>query len=236
VTVVIDFDSAILHKWLVLFSGPAIMGVIRNLLVRVIDRVKEIPRRGFPELRDHPSDFDREHGVDTSGIVWLTNPFSKNFTHGIRYQPCAAEACRWAIDAAGIDTKDYCFLDVGCGKGRALIVASFYEFPRVIGVEYSRRLCRQARSNLAHCGVAAERYEIVCTDAATYDYPDGNLFVFLNNPFDTVMIRVVLQRLRNRSGSLFVAFEGAGRVELQTMDWLSHVGEGPDTDLFRSVG
>jgi len=208
------------------------MGLIRNLAVRLIHRIEEIPQRGFPEFREYPSDFDRQYHVKTSGIVWLTNPFSKNFSHGIRYQACSPEACRWAIDSANIDVKEFWFVDMGCGKGRALIVASFYDFAHVIGVDYSERLCRQARANLARCGVDSERCEVVCTDATTYDFPDRNLFVFLNNPFDAQTIRVVLERLRSHGSALFVAFAGAGRVELQTMEWLLQVGGGPDIDLF----
>ena len=208
------------------------MGLVRNLAVRLIHRIQEIPQRGFPELRDYPSDFDRQYHVNTSGIVWLTNPFSKNFTHGIRYQACSPDACRWAIESAKISASDFCFVDVGCGKGRALIVASFYDFPHLIGVDYSGRLCRQARSNLARCGVAPGRCEIVRADAATYDFPDGNLFVFLNNPFDAVIIHAVLERLKSHPGLLFIAFAGEGRIELQKVDWLSQVAAGPDIDLF----
>lgn len=211
------------------------MGLVHNLAVRLMHRIAEIPERGFPIFRENPSNFDRQYHVKTSGIVWLTNPFSKNFTHGIRYQACSPDECRWAIESSKINTRDFWFVDVGCGKGRALIVASFYDFPKLIGVEYSGRLCRQARTNLTRCGVEPSRYEIVSTDATTYDFPNGNLFVFLNNPFDALTIRVVLERLRNRTNSLFIAFAGAGRVELRTVDWLSQVAAGPDIDLFSST-
>ena len=208
------------------------MGLIHNMAVRIIHRIEEIPQRGLPSFRTPSSEFDREYHVKTAGIVWLTNPFSENFTHGIRYDPCSPDACRWAIESSNVDTKTFTFIDVGCGKGRALLIASQYEFPHVIGVEYSRRLCRQARANLVRFGVPVGRCEVVCADAADYAFPPGHLFVFLNNPFDAKIIHMVLEHLKDRSEHLLISFVGQGRRELRKLPWLSHVACGPDIDLF----
>jgi len=54
-----------------------------------------------------------------SGIVWLTNLRHKNFFHGIRYEPCSPKNCEWAIENAGIDPKEFSFIDMGCGAARS---------------------------------------------------------------------------------------------------------------------
>src|SRR6267143_2098992 len=100
------------------------MGICNNLLARAVRRALETPRRGLPKFQTNTNSFDRDWGTKTSGIVWLTNPHSKNFIYGIRYEPCNAEACKWAIDNVGIDTSRLYFIDVGCGKGRPLLIAS----------------------------------------------------------------------------------------------------------------
>ena len=87
------------------------------------------------------------------------------------------------------------FVDLGSGKGKALLLASGVGFSKVVGVEFSRSLCAIAKQN-------AERYsqrsgralkiEIVCSDAATYAIrPNENVF-FMFHPFGaSVMERVV---------------------------------------------
>jgi SAM-dependent methyltransferase len=46
-----------------------------------------------------------------------------------------------AIERSGVDPEQFCFLDIGCGKGRALIIATEYGFKDLIGVDYSAKLC-----------------------------------------------------------------------------------------------
>ncbi|HVZ82849.1 MAG TPA: class I SAM-dependent methyltransferase [Terracidiphilus sp.] len=203
-----------------------------HMLDRTARRIAEIPRRGLPELRPHPSTFDEEFGVETDRMVWLTNPAAKNYAHGGRYQGCNPVSCRWLIDTSKIDTKDYWFVDIGCGKGRAMLVASRYEFPRLVGVEYSARLCRIARSNLHKCNVPDSRFEISCSDATEFRFPDQDLFVFFYNPFDATILRTVLENLRSVSGNYFVGYEGPGRGELEKYDWLSLAATGPNVVLY----
>jgi tRNA1(Val) A37 N6-methylase TrmN6 len=53
-----------------------------------------------------------------------------------------------SIVRAGIallpDHNQYAFVDLGCGKGRALMVASEFSFARLVGVEIS--LSRRSRA------------------------------------------------------------------------------------------
>ena len=47
------------------------------------------------------------------------------------------------------DHQDYAFVDLGCGKGRPLGVASEFAFRRLVGVEIAPRLVAVARANAA---------------------------------------------------------------------------------------
>src|SRR5262245_36170867 len=125
--------------------------LVRNLFLRLWRRILEIPKRGLPKgtCKDN---FDEERGTDTAGIDWWTNPYSDNFVSGIRYEPSHPEVCQMAIERAGIDPTTYCFLDIGCGKGRPLVIASEYGFKELVGVDYSAKLCRVAQENLTACG------------------------------------------------------------------------------------
>ena len=205
-----------------------------NLSHRVVRRVLDIPRKGLPVFRSKPLEggFDKEYGVETASLVWLTNPFSKNFGQGCRYEASNPLDVQWAISTSGIDTSQFSFVDVGCGKGRPLIVASTYAFPKLVGIEYSPRLCKQSVANLLKCGVPPDRFEIVCADATEAAFPDGDLFVFFYNPFAPPIIRRVLENLRAHKGRLFVTFTGQFRGEMENHSWLRKVNAVNSTVLY----
>lgn len=212
------------------------MGVTYNLLMRVLRRLWEIPRRGVPTMRPNRSNFDEQWGTETEKIVWITNPESKNFVHGVRYEACSPTACRWAIENARVDLSRFYFIDVGCGKGRPLLIASKYPFQRLIGIEYSARLCDQARANLRAACVPAASYEIHCIDAADFQFTPHDTFAYLHNPFDHEVLARVLEPLRDlaQAHRLVVAYEGPRREQLVFCPWLYPLGTGPNVSLFGS--
>src|SRR5690606_32140398 len=81
--------------------------------------------------------FDRRHGTDTSAAMDVMNMgIAPEASAGaLMYQGCSPEALRQAVGCAGIDPREFSFVDFGAGKGRALIVAWELGFRRIIGVE-----------------------------------------------------------------------------------------------------
>ena len=197
----------------------------------------DIPHKGWPVLHSKPQEgrFDKEFGVETAKLVWLTNPFSKNYGHGCRYEASNALDVRWTIETSGIDTSQFTFIDVGCGKGRPLIIASTYSFPKLIGIEYSSKLCKQAAANLHKCKVLQDRFKIACEDATTFNFPDGDLFVFFYNPFGPPIIRKVLDNLKSHNGRMFITFTGQFRGELENHSWLRKVHSRNTTVLYEKA-
>ena len=180
------------------------MSVLYNLSVKLIQRTLDIPSRGLPKPQGSREPFDEALGVETSGVVWLTNLRNKNFVHGIRYEPCSPVKCRWAIENSGIHPREFSFIDIGSGKGRALIVASKYGFAGLSGVEYSSKLCKIATANFEKLGIPAQ---VVCRDAVDFKFPDEDIFVFFYNPFGPAVLRKVLANLRSTK-RVVVAFQG----------------------------
>jgi SAM-dependent methyltransferase len=75
--------------------------------------------------------------------------------------------------------------DVGCGNGRALLVAWRFPFKRMIGIELSPRMHQDAEANLARCrlrGLAT--VELINGDALIQPIPDGTSIIFFYNSFD----------------------------------------------------
>ena len=90
------------------------------------------------------------------------------------------------------------FLDLGCGKGRALVVATEYPFARIVGIEISDDLCRVARQNAAKIRDAfPERtaIEIVTGSATDIVFEDGVYVIYIYNSFGVPIIRQLLSRI-----------------------------------------
>jgi hypothetical protein len=75
--------------------------------------------------------WDRVHNVDTCGEIRLaTFSFqSKNKDVGLEYSSHHPRIIRSALASLPIRHQDYTFIDLGCGKGRVLLLAS--ELPSV---------------------------------------------------------------------------------------------------------
>lgn len=135
---------------------------------------------------------DRKLGIRTSRCVSaktldLEGP---NARFAEDYQPTPPEILDDMLVDLDIPYERYTFVDLGAGKGRVLCLATDWPFKRVIGVELSKSLVRQAEENLA-----TYRAEVKQGDAATFTFPNEPLVVFLYNPFGAPVVRAVLDNL-----------------------------------------
>ncbi|NCN26880.1 class I SAM-dependent methyltransferase [bacterium] len=96
------------------------------------------------------------------------------------------------------------FLDIGCGKGRALLMAHRWGYKNLLGLDLSGRMISNASQNLAKKGIFHARLKVA--DAVNFQYPSGDSVFFLNNPFDGNILRPVVTALKEQSSpeSVFV--------------------------------
>jgi SAM-dependent methyltransferase len=149
----------------------------------------------------HP--FDRFYGTDTSGFVPSAElPSSPYDSAKINvYGGSQPSIIRSALKTLP-SLEGFTFLDLGCGKGRPLLVASEFPFQDIVGVELSTSLAAAARKNAAVVkkrfpGRPALRIEV--GDASIFPLPAGDLVVFLYNPFGA---EVVLKMVANIEAGL----------------------------------
>lgn len=191
-------------------------------------RIAAIPEKGLPKLHRKTDDgFDARYGVETSGMSWVTPTVGTSYMHGTRYEACSEDAVRWAIENCGLRLEETRFTDVGCGKGRALVLAAQYPFKEVVGVEYSPDLAETARRNMSRIDPGG-RWSVICTDAVAYDFPDGDLLAFFYNPFDWVIYEKVVNKLATVRGRVRLAHQGPGNDDLAASGLFTQLGEGPD--------
>lgn len=142
---------------------------------------------------------DRQYGVWTQRTVplYLSRTGAASDDHIFPYAGCVPSVLRWAIES--VPTIDGAtFLDIGCGKGRALIVASEYPFARLIGIEINPDVAALGRRNARR---VARRHpdrapiEIRTGDASAPDLPDGDLVVFMYHPFGRPLVERLFRKL-----------------------------------------
>jgi len=152
-------------------------------------------RRGDPVAHGKPlrHPFDERYGVDTSGLIVGGELRSghKNDVFNTAYYGIAPSRFRgvigeWIADNTHAGADSYSFIDVGCGKGRAVMMASEYPFRQAIGVELHASLAQVAKANLAiwrSTGRPVCPMRIVCQDATEFPFPQGPCLLYLFNPF-----------------------------------------------------
>ncbi|MFP5023484.1 class I SAM-dependent methyltransferase [Pseudonocardia phyllosphaerae] len=96
---------------------------------------------------------------------------------------------------------DDAFVDLGCGKGRALYLASWYPFGRIVGVEKDPALADVARHNTTRGRGTRRlrRVEVVCGDARSAELPPSLRVAFLFNPFRGAVLEEVVRRVRDHA-------------------------------------
>ena len=161
------------------------------------DGVKGTLQRVFRLLHNEKraDAFDIKYGTDTAGVVplWRLDVKSKNAQYGYRYGTIAPKSFRSCIRRIDVDHSSCVFIDLGCGKGRTLIIAAELGFAQVIGVEFARELADVAKHNLQKLDIG--NATIIHGDAAEYQFPDSNLILYMNNPFSADVMSKVIDRL-----------------------------------------
>jgi SAM-dependent methyltransferase len=181
---------------------PLNMSLIRFKVDEERSQSLEHQRKRNEIVADIDRRFDAGLGLDTGGMIHEhdLNGIGNNWEHTNRYEAVPPEILRAGVDATQVVPSDFTFLDVGSGKGRAIIIARDCGFKRVIGIEFSRMLaeiCRRNIDKVAASGRDCSSLEIHCLDACDYELPKGPLLIYFGNPFDAVVMTKFCLHLAN---------------------------------------
>ncbi|HKT50924.1 MAG TPA: class I SAM-dependent methyltransferase [Candidatus Angelobacter sp.] len=176
-------------------------------------------------------DYDWEHQVDTtrSNVSFRAQLLAE--LAGRPYFASDPWLFEQIMQALPIRFQAFTFIDLGSGKGRALLMASRYKFKRIIGVEFMPEWHRAAQENIAKftaVNPSAPAMESVCMDARDYDFPAEPLVVYLFNPFPEPVFVAVLERLRLSALTtvrpLLLAYRYTEfESQLEKWDWLKKI-------------
>ena len=144
--------------------------------------------------------FDRKHNVETAREVRLheLEIDSPNVKHGVFYAGTDPKSFRGIWDHLKIKLEDFVFIDLGSGKGRALLMASELPFKKIIGVEFSSELNTIACKNILNFKNAEQKcrdIEAVCQDATLFVPPFEPCIFYVFNAFHAGIVAEVLKNL-----------------------------------------
>jgi SAM-dependent methyltransferase len=165
-----------------------------NLGVRGLVGMRRMP--GLPQRTHSAHPFDVQHGTETGGFVpgEALATGSAADLYNTAYYAISPSTLRAALARIPGALDRFAFVDLGCGKGRALLVAAECAFASVVGVEIAPALAETARRNCA----VDPRLHVVTEDARGVAYPEQPLLVFLYHPFLWPVVRDALSNLERQ--------------------------------------
>lgn len=185
--------------WLIRF-----LGVVRGsfaVIVKPVAILAKLFSKNDWYWKFVESQFDNAYKVDTVEMVPVEQLqiSEAQKTQAVFYEPSQMMEFGCAISKLGINYRDYTFLDVGSGKGKTLMLASWFDFKAIVGIEISEQLVEIAERNINAFNNSRKlkdnRVSTVCSDAVSAPIPDGPIVIFLFNPFHEAAINSFLNNL-----------------------------------------
>jgi SAM-dependent methyltransferase len=128
--------------------------------------------------------FDLYLGTSTTGLQPTSSDFFQTGSENWPYGGCQWPALRHALNELNPTGSDV-FVDLGSGKGKALLVAGRLPYQRVVGVELDAGIAECAKRNLerAHRKLKAVVVDSQISNAVEWPIPENASTIFMFNPF-----------------------------------------------------
>ena len=144
---------------------------------------------------------EKKYGINSTSANDLAEFQIKGnqLSHATEYMPVNYFTIEHVLDHLPENAKQGTFLDIGCGKGRALCVAAAYGFTRLKGIDFAKQLIEQAEQNLSVTkkSFPSIQYELSWSDISTLEISKDVSTVFLFNPFDEVLMKNIIQTINS---------------------------------------
>ena len=142
---------------------------------------------------------EKKFGIDTSKPVELSQLTiaGGDIRHSSRYEAVNF----YILEALLKRLREICdypsFTDLGCGKGRAMVVAAHYGFTTIKGVDFAQEVCSIAEQHMRKISSRFPliEYRVVCRNVLEYDIQPNESVFFMFNPFGNDTISKFLEKV-----------------------------------------
>ncbi len=121
---------------------------------------------------------------------------AEELDHSTIYMPASFDLLELCFAQADLKNCKH-FLDIGCGMGRALVVAAHYGAKKITGIDVAKTLIAKSKINLATLKNKMPDVEANCQlqNAYYFDIPPDVDVIFLFNPFDELVMDAVVENI-----------------------------------------
>ena len=141
---------------------------------------------------------ERKYNINTTGADELVDleELGVDVSLASVYMPVSYNLLEEIFDQLPKDTRNH-FVDIGCGKGRALCMAAHQGFKHISGLDFSKKLCDIAIKNLQKTKKKLTGFtsNVVNNDAFYYEIPDDTDCIFFFNPFEEIIMSGVVDNI-----------------------------------------
>ncbi len=148
--------------------------------------------------------YDLLHQVDTSHMavsseIWSQGINSSDKHFAVDSTPEKVSRCRTAFNEAAkhLTFENTKFIDLGCGKGRVLLLSARHNFKKRIGVELSENVAQICRSNLKSKNV---EHEIIVDSMLSVHWEDhisceDQILIYAYNPTSVEILSKTIAKI-----------------------------------------
>jgi SAM-dependent methyltransferase len=142
---------------------------------------------------------EKKYRIHTTPIVNVKTltVTGENISHALSYQGAnyflLENVFSWLQNIEGSKS----IVDYGCGKGRVLVVAAFYDFNKIIGIDFAKELCEEAQKNISplQAKFPEKTFKVIYVNAIDYVFDDDANVFFFFNPFDEIVMLSVVKNI-----------------------------------------
>jgi len=183
-----DLVATIHHWWTERAARDGFLSTLKRFLSTLWEFIREsTPSRRRQRYGDVEYDWDFRVNTTSATVGW------RNRLLGLfhsPYQPTEPALFREMLASLTraspkINFREFTFIDIGSGKGRALLMAADYPFRRILGIELLPELQRVAQENIGKYKSDSQQcFAIDCLlgDAGEFAFPPEPTVLYLFNP------------------------------------------------------
>ena len=101
------------------------------------------------------------------------------------------------------------FVDIGCGKGKVLLIASEFGFKKITGIDIMQKAFKISKKNISIFQKNKKKkihINLIKIDARQYNIENDNVFYFFN-PFSYIILNIILRAIkRNNKKETYIIY------------------------------